>query len=68
MPVKFISLRKIFCHYQEREINRCKLKNSYSTVYCINENYSCTETRELQMLFLMTSSVVLGAEEMQEKI
>ena len=68
MPVKFISLRKTFCHYQEREINRCKFKNSYVLYICINENYSCTETRELQMLFLMTSSVVFSAEEMQEKI
>ena len=34
---------------------------------CINESYSCTETRELQMLFLLTFSVVLGAEKMQDK-
>ena len=34
---------------------------------CINESYSCTETRELQMLFLLTFSVVFGAEKMQDK-
>ena len=68
MPVKFISLRNIFRHYQEREINRCNFKNSYSTVYLHKRKLQLHRDEGAADAVPNDLLSYFGAEEMQEKI